>query len=101
VAEEDILERALTAARAYIASSTDRPVWPTVALADLRGALGGPLPTEPIDGRQVIDTLARAAEPGLVRRLTALLRVRHRRRPAGDGGGGVAHHRVIRTARCS
>jgi glutamate/tyrosine decarboxylase-like PLP-dependent enzyme len=66
VAEEDILERALTAARAYIASRTDRPVWPTVALVDLRAALGGPLPTEPTDGRQVIDTLARAAEPGLV-----------------------------------
>ena len=66
MAEEDVLERALTAARAYIASRTDRPVWPTIALTDLRAALGGRLPSEPLDGTQVIEALARAAEPGLV-----------------------------------
>jgi glutamate/tyrosine decarboxylase-like PLP-dependent enzyme len=66
VAEEDALGRALSAARAYIASRVDRPVWPTITLADLRAALGGPMPIDPIDASQVIDALARAAEPGLV-----------------------------------
>jgi glutamate/tyrosine decarboxylase-like PLP-dependent enzyme len=66
VAEEDALERALTAARSYIASRTNRPVWPTISLADLRAALGGPLSIDPMDPRRVIDALARAAEPGLV-----------------------------------
>jgi glutamate/tyrosine decarboxylase-like PLP-dependent enzyme len=66
VAEEDALGRALSAARAYIASRVDRPVWPTITLADLRAALGGPMPIDPIDASRVIDALARAAEPGLV-----------------------------------
>ena len=66
MAEEDALGRALSAARAYIASRVDRPVWPTITLADLRAALGGPMPIDPIDASRVIDALARAAEPGLV-----------------------------------
>jgi glutamate/tyrosine decarboxylase-like PLP-dependent enzyme len=35
-------------------------------LTELRAALGGPLPTHPIDPVDVVDGLARAAEPGLV-----------------------------------
>jgi glutamate/tyrosine decarboxylase-like PLP-dependent enzyme len=66
VAPEDALGRALDAARAYIASRGDRAVWPTTTLADLRAALGGPLPRDPIDTTTVVDALARGAEPGLV-----------------------------------
>jgi glutamate/tyrosine decarboxylase-like PLP-dependent enzyme len=56
----------MSIARAYIASRADRPVWPTATLPELRTALGGPLPDSPIDPLDVIDTLARVAEPGLV-----------------------------------
>ena len=66
VAEEDALARTLAIARAYIASRAGRPVWPATTLAALRDALGGALPADPIDSSNVIDALARAAEPGLV-----------------------------------
>ena len=69
MAEEDVLsvlDDALSVARAYIASRGDRPVWPTVTLDDLRAALGGPLPPDPIAPHHIIDSLAHAAEPGLV-----------------------------------
>jgi glutamate/tyrosine decarboxylase-like PLP-dependent enzyme len=66
VAEQDALARALDLARDYIAARADRPVWATATLRELRAALGGPLPAAPIDPTDVIDALARAAEPGLV-----------------------------------
>ena len=62
----DGLARALEIARDYIASRGSRPVFPTASLDDLRTALGGPLPDDPIDPAAVVDGLARAAEPGLV-----------------------------------
>jgi len=66
VAQEDVLGRAVTIARQYIASRRDRPVWPTTTLDDLRQALGGPLPDGPTEPLTVVDRLARAAEQGLV-----------------------------------
>ena len=66
MAEEDALARALDLARRYVASRAGRPVWATATLHELRAALGGPLPATPIDPTDVIDALARAAEPGLV-----------------------------------
>ncbi len=66
MAEQDALDHALAIARRYIASRADRPVWPSGTLQQLRAALGGPLPADPIDPTDVIDALARAAEPGLV-----------------------------------
>ena len=66
MAEQDALDRALAIARGYIASRADRPVWPAATLEELRQALGGSLPATPIDPADVIDALARAAEPGLV-----------------------------------
>ena len=66
MAEQDALGRALDLARGYVASRTGRPVWATATLHELRAALGGPLPATPIDPTDVIDALARAAEPGLV-----------------------------------
>ena len=62
----DILDRALTIARAYIAARHDRDVWPTISLDDLRAALSGPLPLDPVEPSRVVDALARAADPGLV-----------------------------------
>jgi glutamate/tyrosine decarboxylase-like PLP-dependent enzyme len=49
-----------------MATRGDRAVWPTSTLAELRAALDGPLPADPIDPTTVVDELARAAEPGLV-----------------------------------
>ena len=69
MAEEDApdaLDRSLSVARAYIASRRNRPVFPTMTLDELRTALGGPLPGGPVAAADVIDSLARAAEPGLV-----------------------------------
>jgi len=66
MAEQDALGRALEIARGYAATRGSRPVWATATLAELRAALGGPLPASPIDPTDVIDALARAAEPGLV-----------------------------------
>jgi len=66
VAEEDVLGRALTIARQYIASRGERPVWPTATLDQLRKTLGGSLPDGPVEPLSVVDQLARAAEPGLV-----------------------------------
>jgi glutamate/tyrosine decarboxylase-like PLP-dependent enzyme len=66
VAEEDALDRAIAAARAYAATRTTRPVWPHAPLESLRAALGGPLPDGPTDPAQVVDDLVRAADPGIV-----------------------------------
>jgi glutamate/tyrosine decarboxylase-like PLP-dependent enzyme len=66
VAEQDPLDRAVALARAYIASRAGRAVWATATLTDLRAALGGQLPAHPIDPVDVVEALARAAEPGLV-----------------------------------
>jgi len=66
VAEQDALGRALELARGYAASRESRPVRASATLPELRAALGGRLPATQIDPSDVIDTLARAAEPGLV-----------------------------------
>jgi len=66
VAAEDALDRALAAARAYIASRATRPAWPTATLADLRAAFTVPLPPDPVDPSIVVDELSRAAEQGVV-----------------------------------
>jgi glutamate/tyrosine decarboxylase-like PLP-dependent enzyme len=62
----EVLQRAFDAARAYLTSRDDRPVWPTATIEALRTAFGGPLQTEPIDARLVVDDLVRIADPGLV-----------------------------------
>ncbi len=66
MAEQDALGRALDLARRYIASRAGRPVWAAATLTELRAAFGGPLPDAPVDPTDVVDALARAAEPGLV-----------------------------------
>ncbi|HEY2149736.1 MAG TPA: pyridoxal-dependent decarboxylase [Vicinamibacterales bacterium] len=66
MAEQDALARAVEIARAYAASRATRPVRPAATLQELRASIGVPLPDDPVDAAQVIDALARAAEPGLV-----------------------------------
>ena len=66
MAEQDALDRALDLARHYAASRQDRPVRARATLHELRAALGGPLPATPIDPADVIEAMARAADPGLV-----------------------------------
>ena len=66
MAEEDALGRAVALARQYIASRSDRPVWPSTTLDNLRQALGEPLADGPTEPLTVVEQLARAAEPGLV-----------------------------------
>src|SRR4051794_41791854 len=66
MAEQDALARAIEFARAYAASRGNRPVWATATLEQLRAALNLPLADAPVAPVDVVDQLARAAEPGLV-----------------------------------
>jgi len=62
----ELLRHTTELATAYLASLETRPVSGQVDLAALRSAMGGPLPDGPTDPAEVIDALARAADPGLV-----------------------------------
>jgi glutamate/tyrosine decarboxylase-like PLP-dependent enzyme len=62
----DLLERTAEIAAEYVESLGERPVFPQVSPDELRAALGGPLPEEPLDPAQVVEDLAAAAEPGVV-----------------------------------
>ena len=60
------LGEASAAALAYLTDLPDRAVGSRASAEDLRAALGGPLPEGPLEPRDVIAALARAAEPGLL-----------------------------------
>jgi glutamate/tyrosine decarboxylase-like PLP-dependent enzyme len=60
------LGEAFDRALRYLEGLPDRPVRSTASFAELRAALGGPLPEESADPREVITTLATAAEPGIM-----------------------------------
>ena len=62
----DSLAQVLAYARTYIESRGSREVWPRATLAELRSAIGGSLPEEPVSPASVIDDLIRAADPGIV-----------------------------------
>jgi len=62
----DSLAQVLAYARTYIETRGSRDVWPRATLADLRSALGGVLPDEPVSPASVIQDLIRAADPGIV-----------------------------------
>jgi glutamate/tyrosine decarboxylase-like PLP-dependent enzyme len=53
-------------ATAWLRSLPDRHVGPRVPVHDLIGAFGGPLPTSGMPAADVVDLLARTAEPGLM-----------------------------------
>jgi glutamate/tyrosine decarboxylase-like PLP-dependent enzyme len=50
----------------YRAAATEAPVFPTVPLDDVRAAIGGPLPDEPLPPSEVIDQLIAGVEPAVV-----------------------------------
>ena len=60
------LGEAAARALAYLNGLPTRPVGLHATVAQLRASLGGPLPDQPEDPRQVIAALAEAAEPGLL-----------------------------------
>ncbi|MFS0867434.1 aspartate aminotransferase family protein [Microbacterium sp. 179-B 1A2 NHS] len=65
-ARERALEVAHHEAGRFLASLTDRPVWPRADVAEMERVFGGPLPEDGEDPASVVATLARDAEPGLV-----------------------------------
>jgi glutamate/tyrosine decarboxylase-like PLP-dependent enzyme len=62
----DLLRRTAEIAADYVESLGERPVFPRITPEQLREALGGPLPEEPLDPERVIEELTAAAEPGVV-----------------------------------
>jgi glutamate/tyrosine decarboxylase-like PLP-dependent enzyme len=60
------LGEAFDQALAYLDGLPARPVPARAGLAELRAALGGPLPERPLDPRDVVAELATAAEGGVV-----------------------------------
>jgi glutamate/tyrosine decarboxylase-like PLP-dependent enzyme len=64
--DRDLLRRTAELAADYVETLGERPVFPRVDPDELRQALGGPLPDDPLPAEQVVEELAAAAEPGLV-----------------------------------
>jgi glutamate/tyrosine decarboxylase-like PLP-dependent enzyme len=63
---DTLLRRTAELATGFLDRLPDRPVAQAVNLDELRAALGGPLPAKGEGPRDVIEALARDAEPGLV-----------------------------------
>ncbi len=61
-----LLDRTAELATDFLDSLADRPVGSTADLASLRAALGGPMPNGRSEPIAVVESLARAAETGLV-----------------------------------
>jgi glutamate/tyrosine decarboxylase-like PLP-dependent enzyme len=64
--ERDLLRRTAEIAADFLDTLDERPIWPPATTGELRAALGGPLPDRPSDPRRVVETLADAAERGVV-----------------------------------
>ena len=62
----DLLQRTAEIAADYLDSLEERPVRPEAGIDELRAALGGPLPEQPRGDLEVIEKLARDADPGLM-----------------------------------
>src|SRR4051794_35296151 len=65
-AYDGALEAATGHARAWLGSLADRPVPPREDADRIAAVVGGPLPEGPTDAGEVVDLLARMAEPGLM-----------------------------------
>jgi glutamate/tyrosine decarboxylase-like PLP-dependent enzyme len=63
--ERRVLQRAAELAIGYRESLDDRPVRPAATIEELRRSLDVPLPDGPSEALEVIEALARDAEPGL------------------------------------
>jgi glutamate/tyrosine decarboxylase-like PLP-dependent enzyme len=64
--DRELLRRTADLAADYLESLDERPVFPPAALDELRAALDVPLPERQAEPLQVVEELARAAEPGIV-----------------------------------
>ena len=62
----DLLKRTADLALEFLEGLPERRVGPVIPIDDLRASLGGPLPEQGEDPREVIEHLVRAADPGLV-----------------------------------
>jgi len=61
-----VLQRAAELAADYVETLGERPMFPDATPEQLREALGGPLPEEPLPAEQVVEELVAGAEPGVV-----------------------------------
>lgn len=61
-----LLERTAHLAAEFLSSLDTRPVAPAATTAELRAALGGPVPDHPVDADSIIEELAAAVEPGVI-----------------------------------
>jgi glutamate/tyrosine decarboxylase-like PLP-dependent enzyme len=66
VSERELLGRTAEIAAGYLASLESRDVFPSTTPAELRAALGGPLPLGSSAALDVVEALARDADAGLV-----------------------------------
>jgi glutamate/tyrosine decarboxylase-like PLP-dependent enzyme len=66
MSDADLLKRTTDLALEFLDTLPHRRVGPSVTIEELRTALGGPLPERGEDAREVVERLARAADPGLV-----------------------------------
>jgi glutamate/tyrosine decarboxylase-like PLP-dependent enzyme len=66
MAERELLGRTAEIAAEFIASLDSRSVFPSASAADLRAALGGPLPAGSSEALDVVERLAHEADRGLV-----------------------------------
>ena len=64
--EREVLGRAAELAAGWYASSAERPIPPSATVAELRRALGGPVPEAGTDDLEVVEALARDGEAGLM-----------------------------------
>jgi glutamate/tyrosine decarboxylase-like PLP-dependent enzyme len=64
--ERELLRRTAEIAADYIESLDERPVFPRRSIDEIAAALGGPLPETSSDPLEVVELLAREAEPGVV-----------------------------------
>jgi glutamate/tyrosine decarboxylase-like PLP-dependent enzyme len=64
--ERALLRRTADIAADFIETLDDRPIRPEASVDELRASLGGPLSDSPSDQNDVIESLAAAAEPGVV-----------------------------------
>ena len=64
--ERELLRRTAQIAADFLETLDERAIWPPATVEELRAELGGPLPAGPSDPLDVVESLAAAAEPGVV-----------------------------------
>jgi len=64
--QSDLLRHTADLAIEFLDGLPERRVGPTASIEELRTALGGPLPERGEEPREVVERLARSADPGLV-----------------------------------